>query len=264
MTDSGSGALPSTHSRDEAIALAQSEETDPKALEDLPAMFPHDEEIWTLLLANSQTPLSTVIHMAERASASMATHLVEDRVFLFHNPAVGHALLKNPSLSDADRRKVHWILQETTKEERERKKTLSQIIREMSVGHKLALAKKGNKDARMILVKDPNELVALEVVNSPRLTEDEVLAISQMRDVSDKVLRAIANVRRFRTNKTVVISLLHNPKTPVGVSLGLGLQSLTDRDLGGLARDRNIPAAVARAAQQILERRAKGPAPKKK
>ena len=37
---------------------------------------------------------------------------------------------------------------------------------------------------------------------------------------------------------------------------------LTDRDLSRLARDRNIPAAVSRAAQQILERRAKGPVKK--
>ena len=94
-------------------------------------------------------------------------------------------------------------------------------------------------------------------------TEEEILAIAQMRDVSDKVLRAIANVRRFRTSKTVVTSLLHNPKTPVGVSLGLGLPNLTDRDLQRLARDRNIPAAVSRAAQQILERRSKGPITKK-
>lgn len=249
--------------REDALSFAQSEKTEPKILEELPARFPDDAELWNLVLTNTQTPLGTLVYMAERAQASVAADLLEDRVFLFHNPVVGNALLKNPTLTEADRRKLHWILQETTKEERERKKTLLQLIREMSVGQKLTLAKKGNKDARMILVKDNNEMISLEVVNSPRITEEEVLSIAQMRDVSDKVLRAIANIRRFRTSKTVVTSLLHNPKTPVGVSLGLGLPNLTDRDLQRLARDRNIPAAVSRAAQQIMERRAKGPAPKK-
>jgi hypothetical protein len=263
MSESNTGPIPPTSTREEAIGLAQSEKTESKILEDLPTRFPNDEELWKLLLANTQTPLGTLVHMAERAAPSVAAHLLEDRVFLFHNPVVGHALLKNPTLTEADRRKLHWILQETTKEERERKKTLVQLIREMTVGQKLTLAKKGNRDARMILVKDHNEMIALEVVNSPRVTEDEILAIAQMRDVSDKVLRAISNVRRFRTSKVVVTSLLHNPKTPVGVALGLGLPNLTDRDLQRLARDRNIPAAVSRAAQQILERRAKGPAPKK-
>lgn len=253
-----------TLTREEAIRLAQSEETEPRVLEDLASRFPDDEELWKLLVANAETPLATLIYIAERAPASVAAHLLEDRVSLFHNPVVGHALLKNPTLSEADRRKLHWILQEATKEERERKKTLFQLIKEMSVGQKLTLAKKGNKDARMILVKDHNELIAVEVVTSPRITDEEILAIAQMRDVSDKVLRAIANIRRFRTNKHVVTSLLHNPKTPVGVSLGLGLPNLTDRDLQLLARDRNIPTAVSRAAQQVMERRAKGPVPKKR
>ncbi len=264
MSESSNFPTSSPPTREEAINLAQSEKTEPRFLETLPMLFPNDEEIWKLLLGNDQTPLGALVYIAERAPTAVAAHLLEDRVFLFHNPVVGHALLKNSTLAEGDRRKLHWILQETTKEERERKKTLLQLIREMNVGQKLALAKKGNKDARMILVKDPNEMIALEVVNSPRITEEEILAIAQMRDISDKILRAIANIRRFRTNKLVVTSLLHNPKTPVGVSLGLGLSNLTDRDLQGLARDRNIPAAVSRAAQQIMERRAKGPAPKKK
>ncbi len=263
MSDSSFDPTPATLNREEAISLAQSEKTEPRILEDLPVQFPNDEELWKLLLANPQTPLGAIIHMAERAPGSLAAEILEDRVFLFHNPVVGHALLKNSTLTEADRRRLHWILHETTKEERERKKTLVQLIREMSVGQKLTLAKKGNRDARMILIKDHNEMIALEVVNGPRISDDEILAITQMRDVSDKVLRAIANIRRFRASKLVVISLLHNPKTPVGVSLGLGLPNLNDRELQTLARDRNIPAVVSRAARQVLERRAKGPLQKK-
>jgi len=263
MSDPSATPTPSALTRDEAIRLAQSEEIEPRLLEELPAQFPDDEELWKLLVANPLTPLPAMIYMAERAPASVAAQLLEDRVFTFHNPVVGHALLKNPVLTEADRRRVQWILHETTKEERERKKTLVQLIREMNTGQKLALAKKGNKDARMILIKDPNDMIALEVVNSPRISDDEIATIVQMRDISDKVLRAIANIRRFRANKLVITGLLHNPKTPVGVSLGLGLPNLTDRELQFLARDRNIPAAVSRAAKQVLDRRAKGPAAKK-
>lgn len=244
--------------REEAISLAASEKSEPRALEELPAQFPDDEELWQLLLANPHTPLGAMIYMAERAPASLAAELVEDRVFLLHNPVVGQALLKNSIINEADRRKVTAVLHESTKDERERKKSLFQMIREMSIGQKLSLAKKGNREARMILVKDQNEMIALEVVNSPRTTDDEILMIAQMRDVSDQILRAIANMRRVRANKTVILSLLHNPKTPVGVSLGLGLSNLTDRDLQGLARDRNIPAAVSRAARQVVESRTKG------
>jgi hypothetical protein len=256
MTDSNPTVSKLT--REEAIHLAISEKSEARVLEELPAQFPADEEIWQLLLVNPQTPLGAMIYIAERAPAGLATELMEDRVFLLHNPLVGQALLKNPLLTETDRRKVNAVLHESTKDEHERKKSLFQMIKEMSVGQKLALAKKGNREARMILVKDLNEMISLEVVNSPRTTDDEILMIAQMRDVSDQILRAIANMRRVRANKTVILSLLHNPKTPVGVSLGLGISSLTDRDLQGLVRDRNIPAAVSRAARQVLESRTKG------
>ncbi|MEE8282915.1 MAG: hypothetical protein V3R47_05305, partial [candidate division NC10 bacterium] len=133
MSDSSFDPIPASLNREEVISLAQSEKTEPRILEDLPVQFPNDEELWKLLLANPQTPLGAIIHMAERAPGSLAAEILEDRVFLFHNPVVGHALLKNPTLTEADRRRLHWILHETTKEERERKKTLVQLIREMSV-----------------------------------------------------------------------------------------------------------------------------------
>ncbi|MFQ5989358.1 MAG: hypothetical protein ACE5K9_05520 [Candidatus Methylomirabilales bacterium] len=262
MSHPDSNPTAQTLTREEAVRLAESEKSEPRVLEDLAAQYPDDEELWHLLMTNSQAPLSTRISMAERASASLAAQLADDKVFLLHNPVVGHALLRNPALTEADRRKVNAILHESTKDERERKKSFFQLVKEMSVGQKLALAKKGNKEARMILVKDLNEMIALEVVKSPRTTDDEILTIAQMRDVSDEVLRAIANIRRFRANKQVILSLLHNPKTPVGVSLSLGLSSLTDRDLQGLTRDRNIPAAVSRGARQVLESRTKGPTKK--
>ena len=252
---SDSNPTPSTVSREEAISLAQSEKSESRVLENLPAQFPEDEEVWKPLLANPQTPLGAMIFMAERASSSLAAELADDRVFLLNNPVVGHALLKNPALSETDRQKVNAILHKSTKDERERKKSLFQMIKEMSVGQKLALAKKGNKEARMVLIKDANEMIGLEVVNSPRITEEEIISIAQMRDVSDKVLRAIANNRRYRVNKVIVRSLLHNPKTPVGVSLGLGIPNLSDRELRKLVRDRNIPAALPKAAKQVLDRR---------
>jgi hypothetical protein len=107
----------------------------------------------------------------------------------------------------------------------------------------------------MILIKDSNEMVALEVAGSPRISDGEILAIAMMRDVSDKVLRYIANNRKYRQNKQIVLALLNNPRTPVGVSLGLGIQQLSDRELDDLAKNRNIPGAISRAAKQIADRR---------
>lgn len=248
--------------REEALRLAQSETADPRLLELMATQDTCDEELWRLLLVNPKTPLAALISMAEKAPAPLVDFLLEERTVILRHPVVGRALLKNPALTEDDQARLHLLLQGEGKDAERRKKSLLQMIKEMTTGQKLALAKKGNKEARMILIKDPNEMIALEAVNSPRITDPEILAIAQMRDVSDKVLRMIANTKKYRSNKAVVLSLLHNPKTPVGVSLGLGLSALGDRELEGLAKNPNIPGALSRAARQVLDRRQKGPAQK--
>ncbi|MFN3476356.1 MAG: hypothetical protein ACK4Z6_02210, partial [Candidatus Methylomirabilales bacterium] len=211
------------------------------------------------LLANPSLPPSALVVLAQEVShPPIIELLIQDPLFRLNSEAV-KALHQNPSLTPELERQLIAATSPLRREE-ERKKSLLQMIKELTMGQKIALARKGNKEVRMILIKDPNELVALEVVMSPKITEAEILNIAQMRDVSEKVLRAIANDRRYRSNKQIVMSLLHNPKTPVGVSLGLGLTSLTDKELEGLAKSRNIPGALARAARAILDRRKKPPA----
>jgi hypothetical protein len=260
MTESASGPTEQRLNREEALRLARSATADPRLLELLATQDTCDEELWRLLLTNPKTPLAALMAMAEKASTSFVNLFLEERTLIRRHPVVGYALLKNSALTEDDHEKLHLILQEEIKDEERRKKSLLQTIKEMNIGQKLTLAKKGNKEARMILIKDPNELIALEVVNSPRITDPEILSIAQMRDVSEKILRAIATNKRYRSMKTVVMSLLHNPKTPVGVSLGLGISGLSDRELEGLAKSRDIPAALSRAAKQVLDRRKQGPA----
>ncbi|MCK7488830.1 MAG: hypothetical protein MZU79_00205 [Anaerotruncus sp.] len=57
-------------------------------------------------------------------------------------------------------------------------RSLFQKIQTMSVSEKLDLARKASKEARSILIRDSNKLVQLAVVNSPKITESEILAIS--------------------------------------------------------------------------------------
>lgn len=263
MTESAFSLPGRRLTREEALRLAQSETADRRQLELLATQTPCDEDLWRLLFANPKTPLAALTSMAEKAPATLVSLLLEERTVILRHPVVGYALLKNPALTENGRRRLRLIFQEKVKRDEERrKKNLLQVIREMTTDQKLTLAKTGNKEARMILIKDPDEQIALEVVNNPGITDAEILEIAQMRDVSDRVLRAIANNKRYRSYKGVVRSLLHNPKTPVGVSLGFNIWTLNDRELEGLAKDRNIPATVSGAARQVLDRRKKGPAQK--
>ncbi len=217
-------------------------------------------EVVQALLRHPNTPQLGLARLAEQAEAVILNLLLSNLERLTRWPEVLEALLRNKALPPIKQPTIRQYLEAARKREADggRKKSLLLQIKELSVGHRLTLAKKGNKEVRMILIKDSNEMVALEVVSSPRITDGEILSISQMRDVSDKVLRVIANNRKYRQNRQIVMALLNNPRTPVGVSLGLGINSLTDRELVELSKNRNVPGAVSRAAQQILDRRKSG------
>ncbi len=243
------------------LARAQNPKTPVEVLEHIlehPALSP---EVLTAILRHPETPSVAMSRLAEQAGGSLLEVLLGSLERLGHWAEVLEALLRNPAVPAEKHPVIKRQIDLAKRRDTEgAKKSLLQRIKDLPAGQKLALAKKGNKDVRMILIKDPNEMVALEVVTSPRITDSEILAIATMRDVSDKVLRFIGGNRKYRQNRQVVVALLNNPRTPVGTCLGLGIHKLTDRELLELARNRNIPVAVSRAARQVLERR-KAPQP---
>jgi hypothetical protein len=124
-------------------------------------------------------------------------------------------------------------------------------IAAMSPGQRISLAMRGTREERAILVRDPNKVVAVAVLSSPKITESEVESIAKMTNVSEDVLRIISHTRAWLKNYTVVSALSRNPKTPVPVSLNL-LPRLLEKDVKVLATDRNIPDVLRLAARKRL------------
>jgi len=81
------------------------------------------------------------------------------------------------------------------------------------------------------------------VLQSPRLTDQEVEAFASMTSLTDEILRLIATNRNFRKNYTVVRNLMNNPKTPLDVSLHM-LPMLNAIDLKRLTMNKNIPETL--------------------
>jgi hypothetical protein len=214
-------------------------------------------DIVLALIRHPSTPRLGMAHLAETAGGAILEVLLSNLERLLRWVDVLEALLRNPAVPPIKHPGIQQQIEAAHRKEAEggRRKSLLLQIKELSIGHRLALAKKGNKEVRMLLIKDSNEMIALEVISSPRITDGEILSIAQMRDVSDKVLRQIASNRKYRQNKQIILALLNNPKTPVGVSLSLGINNLTERELTDLSKNRNVPGVVCRAAKQILDRR---------
>jgi len=127
-------------------------------------------------------------------------------------------------------------------------------LQKATVTEKIRMAMLGNSTARLLLVRDSNRLVAEAAVKSPRMTENDATQIAAMRSVSDEVLRLIANSRDLVRGYQVKLNLVTNPRTPFTFASRL-LPHLRHNDIRAIARSKNVPGAVNKAARQMLMRR---------
>lgn len=125
-------------------------------------------------------------------------------------------------------------------------------IAAMNPAQRLALAMKGTREERAILIRDPNKIVAVAVLSSPKMTGTEVESIAKMANVSDEILRIIGTTRAWVKSYAVVSSLTKNPKTPLAVSMNL-LSRLNQTDVKRLSADRNVPDVLRIAARKKME-----------
>jgi hypothetical protein len=126
-----------------------------------------------------------------------------------------------------------------------------QRLAAMNVAQRMAVAMKGSREERAVLIRDPNKIVTAAVLSSPKLTETEVEGFAKMGSISEEVLRVIARNRAWMKRYGVVLALTKNAKTPVALSMNL-LQRLTEKDLRMLSTDRNVPEVLRTTARRKI------------
>ena len=125
----------------------------------------------------------------------------------------------------------------------------------MNARDRMKLAMKGDREARSILIRDSNRVVAAAVIHNPRIMDQEIENIAAMRTVSDEVLRLIAMNRAWARSYPIVHNLVRNPRSPIPTVIGI-LPRIHSKDLQQLSRNRNVSAAVRRQALRLSEARA--------
>jgi hypothetical protein len=136
-----------------------------------------------------------------------------------------------------------------------RRQTLLQRLAKMTVAQRVQFAIKGGSDARRTLIRDTNKVVQRAVLQSPRLTDQEVEAFASMSSLTDEILRLIAGNRNFRKNYTVVRNLINNPKAPLDVTMHM-LPMLNAIDLKRLTSNKNVPETLRTTAMKLQRTRA--------
>jgi hypothetical protein len=137
------------------------------------------------------------------------------------------------------------------------KLNLQSRITQMKVGERLKLALKGGREARAILVRDPNHLVQRFVLLNPRISDEEVVAVAKNRTAERELLEMIGKKKEWINNYQVRLALVTNPKTPISIAVRY-VRTLLMRDLRLLAKSKNVPVAVNGAAKRLVIERTGG------
>jgi hypothetical protein len=165
------------------------------------------------------------------------------------------AIAAEKTLIDADKEDTHRLDEETGEEVVDDKfLPLHARLAKMTVSQKIRRAMLGNATERLLLIRDSNRLVSQAAIKSPGIQENEVVRISASRNVSDDVLRIIAQDREWTRSHQIKLNLVQNPRTPFAFASKL-IQHLREHELKALAKSKNVGGAVATAAKQQLSRR---------
>ncbi len=134
--------------------------------------------------------------------------------------------------------------------------SMTAMVLRLAVSDKIKLALIGNKEARGLLIKESNKVVVKNVLENPRVTDDEVISYAGNKNLPGEVTRIIASKKKFLKAYKVRCALVRNPKTPVPNVLKI-MPALPENELRTLARSTAVTNVVKVTARRILTLRGK-------
>ena len=245
-----------------------------KRQEALPALFAYAAKnladkpgVCDAMVQNKGCTAAHLVPIVRHLSTLGIQALMEELDRVSDSPALVSALEHSTSLTADQKHQLHELhgsaIDETALAEAAaeaepdlgRRQTLIQKLAKMNVAERVQFAIKGGPEARRTLIRDPNKVVQRAVLQSPRLTDQDVEAFAAMSSLTDEILRLIATNRKFRKNYIVLRNLMNNPKTPLDVTLHM-LPMLNAIDLKKLASNKNIPETLRTSATKLQRQRA--------
>ncbi len=209
-------------------------------------------ELVAALLSNPATP-TTIVQLwqehLERSVAAATPSLAEAE-----GPAED-ALLADPVLIEEDEKdepaEARPFAVEADDALSAKQLSIYALLKRMSMGQKVALAVKGNREVRNILIRETNRMLCLKVLENPRISETDIESYAKSTNLSDDVLRGIANQKEWCKKYPVMRALVFNPKAPLGVTLDY-VKRLTLKDLEFLSKNRNVPETLRSTGRRLL------------
>jgi hypothetical protein len=135
-----------------------------------------------------------------------------------------------------------------------RRDSALQKIAKLDIKGRISLAMRGSKEDRSILIRDSTKLVAVAVLESPKVSDGEVEGFALQKNVLEAVLRAIPMKRRFAKNYSIMRNLVYNPRTPLDLSLGL-MKHLLIHDLKNLSANKEVSDTIRKLALRMFKQK---------
>ncbi len=143
---------------------------------------------------------------------------------------------------------------EETAEQKEKRLTKTQLIDRMNAPQRVRLALMGSREDRNILIRDSRRVVYMSVIKSPKMTIAEVESIAASKGMPDEMISYICTRRDWVRYYPIVVSLVNNPKCPLGEAVGF-MRQLRLGDLKNLQKSKSVPAQLARQAQMLFKQK---------
>ena len=135
-----------------------------------------------------------------------------------------------------------------------RRDSVLQKIAKLDIRGRITLAMRGTKEDRSILIRDSTKLVAIAVLDSPKISDGEVEKFALQKNVLEAVLRAIPMKRKFAKNYNITRNLVQNPRTPLDLSLSL-IKNLLVHDLKNLSGNKEVSDTIRKTALRMFKQK---------
>ena len=127
---------------------------------------------------------------------------------------------------------------------------LGALLPELTLGEKIAAAKRCSRDLITRLMFDPDPRVFSAVLINPRLVEDDLVRLIAFERVEVDKLIQIANDRKWSLRYAIRLALLTNEKTPRAIA-ARQLRYLTRRDLGQILESPSTSVYLRRCIERM-------------
>lgn len=128
---------------------------------------------------------------------------------------------------------------------------LGEQLSSLSVGEKMAIARKASPELLVQVRRDASPKVIGAMLENPRLTESALLPLASRESAPPAVLAVIARSRRWSLRYRVRVAVARNPSTPSQLVVAL-LPRLKRTDLRAVAADPRLAFPVRYRARRLL------------